>query len=481
MDHFYIKNVVLPNPAIRLLKLDNAPLIISFLHQEFKHTNRIDISNTELTQNLSDYLYYLRENNEEGIYPDTAPSYLDKWTADGLLRKYYAGNSDEAVFQLTPAAEKAMDWIKDLNREEFIGTESRLLRIYTMLKEITYQSTDDPKKKLKELYRQKKEIEREIEKVKAGQAEDRNERKIKELYFEVYNTARKLLSDFRQIEYNFRDIDQAVREKQVNANLKKGKLLDEVFKANDLLWNTDQGKSFVAFWELLLSQNKQEELSALLETVSTLPEIQEVKQDDFLDRIKINLIEAGDRVNKMNHQLIEQLRRFLDSKAYLENKRITEVIREVQALALQVKDNPPRETGFLLLDDKPFLELVMDRPLFTSPKKVEMTEHAYEMGNQEAITADQYYKLYTQSFIDVMELKERIRSLLQSGSQVTLKQVTEAFPVEKGLAEVVAYYSIASKDKKSVINDDVQEQILIANIETEKNFTVTFPQVIFCK
>ncbi len=254
MDHFYIKNVVLPHPAIRLLKLDNAPLIISFLHQEFKSTNRIDIPNAELVQKLSDYLYYLRENNEEGLYPDTAPSYLDKWTADGLLRKYYPASSDEPVFQLTPASEKAMDWIKDLNREEFIGTESRLLRIYTILKEIAYQSTDDPKKKLKELNRQKKEIEREIEKVKAGRVEDRNERKIKELYFEVHNTARKLLADFRQIEYNFRDIDQAVREKQVNSNLKKGRLLDEVFKASDLLWNTDQGKSFLAFWEFLLSK-----------------------------------------------------------------------------------------------------------------------------------------------------------------------------------------------------------------------------------
>ena len=72
MDHFYIKNVVLPNPAIRLLKLDNAPLIISFLDQEFKSTNRIDIPNSELVQKLSDYLYYLHENNEEGLYPDTA-------------------------------------------------------------------------------------------------------------------------------------------------------------------------------------------------------------------------------------------------------------------------------------------------------------------------------------------------------------------------------------------------------------------------
>ncbi len=208
--------------------------------------------------------------------------------------------------------------------------------------------------------------------------------------------------------------------------------------------------------------------------MGALPEVQEVKGDNFLDRIKINLIEAGDRVNKTNHLLIEQLRKFLDSKAYLESKRITEVIREVQALALQVRDNPPGMVIFLLLEDKPFLELVMDRPLFTSPKKVEMADNRYEVGNQEAITAEQYARLYNQPFIDVQELKNRIRTLLQSASQVTLKQVTDIFPVEKGLAEVVAYYSIAAKDKKSVINDDIQEQILIANTQTEKYFAITF-------
>ena len=123
----------------------------------------------------------------------------------------------------------------------------------------------------------------------------------------------------------------------------------------------------------------------------------------------------------------------------------------------------------------------MDRPLFSSPRRVEMTDTGYEVGDQQAISADQYAKLYNQPFVDVDELRKRIRQLLQGESQVTLRQVTDAFPVEKGLAEVVAYYSIAAKDKKSVINDQVQEQILIANTETDKQFEVTFPQLIFCK
>jgi hypothetical protein len=123
----------------------------------------------------------------------------------------------------------------------------------------------------------------------------------------------------------------------------------------------------------------------------------------------------------------------------------------------------------------------MDRPLFTSPRKVEMTDAGYEPGDQQTIGAEQYAKLYNQSFIDVEQLRKRIRQLLQAESQVTLKQVTDAFPVEKGLAEVVAYYDIAAKDKKAVLNDDVQEQILIANTETDKYFEVTFPQLIFCK
>lgn len=482
MDYEYIRYLKDHNPSVRLLRLENAPLIMSFLYQHFKSDNNIVLSSIELTTRLSDYLHSLRENYGDDIYPDTAKNYLDKWTTEGFLRKYYTPDSDELVFELTPATEKAIEWIRDMDKKEFVGTESRLLKIFEILKEIVYKSSDDPQKRMVELERQRQDIEKEIEKIMAGEIEKFSETQIKERFYEVYDTARKLISDFRQIEYNFREIDRSLREKQLNSNLKKGKLLEDVFRSHDLLWQTDQGNSFRAFWEFLMSQSKQEELDDLIESVNRLPAVRDIKNDDFINRIKVSMIEAGDKVNKTIHHLVEQLRKYLDDKTLLENKRIIEVIRGIKASALEIKNNPTigysGNKDFMTVEDKPDIKLIMERPLFSPAKGVEIRGAELEEGNADSVDAS---VLYRQLYIDYDILKNNIRELLKFKTQATLKQITDVYPIEKGLIEILAYYDIAGKDSKSFINDEITEAIIIINRETGRYFEIQTPQVIFCK
>lgn len=478
MDHDYIRYLRDHNPAVRILKLDNTPLIISFLHLQFKKNNRTVISSSELTTNLADYLYSLRGRDDEDSYPNSAQYYLTAWTNDGFLRKYYPTDSDEPVFELTPATEKALDWIKDLDKKEFVGTESRLLKIFELLREIVLKSSTDPVARLAELTKQKQALEQEIAKIEAGIIDRLNETQVKERFFEVQNSARKLLSDFRQVEYNFRELDRAVREKQIDSNLKKGLLLDEVFKSQDLIWDTDQGRSFLAFWEFLMSQAKQDELDSLVTAVLSLPEVSEIDHDEFLDRLKVGLIESGDKVNKTNHRLIEQLRKYLDDKARLENKRIMEIINEIKALAVSVKEAPPKMKDFYSLDDKPMIELVMDRPLWDVPRRAELRDSDFSEGTADGVETE---LLYRQLHIAPEELKRKIREMLRTETQVTLKRLIDVYPVEKGIAEIVTFFNIASKDSKAVINEEVLEYIVISNKETGKRFKINVPQVIFCR
>ena len=88
MDHDYIQYLK-DHPTIKLLRVGNSPLVISFFFLQFKKNNRIVITNTELTTNLADYLYSLREKYGETIYTDSVQKYLSTWTNEGFLRKYY--------------------------------------------------------------------------------------------------------------------------------------------------------------------------------------------------------------------------------------------------------------------------------------------------------------------------------------------------------------------------------------------------------
>ena len=477
MEHDYVKYLREHNPTVRLLRLDNAPLIISFLFRAFKSQNRLSIPGNELTSNLSDFLFYLNQEQKKPLYPRPAEQYLENWANDGFLRKYYEANNDEPVFDLTPATEKALEWIQHLEQKEFVGTESRLLQIFSILRDIVFYSTEDPAQRMMKLEQQKTDIDREIEKLKKGKIEKMGTTKIKERFTEVEETAQRLLSDFRQIEQNFRELDKNAREQQIDSTLSKGKVLDDIFHVHDLIWDTDQGRSFKAFWEYLMCQSKQQELEELIGTVLQLPEVQEVKKGELLERLKVNLVEAGEKVYNSNGALIEQLRKFLDGKLYLENKRILEIINGIEKQAILIKEYIPKVNDFLTIEGDPDMDFVMERPFFKPPEIVEMTPAEIEQGEANADTT----ALYQQLHINPETLKTNIRILLASQSQITLKQVTEQYPVEKGLVEIITYFDLATKDPKAVIHEEKTETISIVNKDTQKRLEITLPQTIFCK
>ncbi|MBU4138711.1 MAG: DUF3375 domain-containing protein [Euryarchaeota archaeon] len=472
-------NILIQDTPLKLLRADHAPLIISFLYQSFKKNNKDTITNTELKTALSDFLYNLNLTLGETAFPSTAQEYLDTWANMDFLYKHYTTTSDEPVFELTPASEKALGFIKELEKREFIGTESRLIKIFNHLNEIVYISTTDPQKKIEELQKKRLEIDKEIERIKSGQVDKPNNVKIQELYFDVYDTTSKLLSDFKRIEYNFRDLNRKIREQQVHDNLSKGRLLDEVFQYQNMnIWNTAQGQSFKAFWDFLISPSKQDELSRLIELVCGLLEIKPLNKDDFLERIKINLVDAGDKVNRTNHDMNEQLRKYIDDRSYIESKHIREVIKDIKHYALQVKDNPPRDRSFFSIDSRPSIGFIMDRPLFNPAKSPDLRNVVIEDGDPDSVDI---LALYNQIYVNPEVLKHRIRQTLKTTNQTTLKQVTDAFPIEDGLEELVTYLSIASKSSRSGFNDDIMEIIIVRNRRTNKRFQVEVPRVMYYK
>lgn len=479
MEYQDIKRLKEQHPSLKLLNADNSPLIISFLYQQFKEKNLLSISKDDLESSLSNYLYHLKTQERIEAYPRQPTEYLEDWTNAEFLRSYYASD-DKIYFELTHHTEKALDWIKNLiELRKFVGTESRLLKIISTLKELAYESNSDSAERLKELEKQKQNIESEIEKVKAGLADTLTETQIRERYFETCQTINDMLRDFKEIEHNFRQLDMNIRKRLIQTDVKKGEVLEDIFSTKDHLRNTDQGKSLDAFWNLLLSQTQRDELDKLIEMTLNLQEVKEVRQeDDILEDMKIRLIKAGEKVQNVNHSLAEQLSRFLDERAYLENKRIMDMINDIKSIAFNIKENPPSENDFITINGKPEIEMVMDRPLWSPPTVTKLRKQEMELGLSDDVDTS---ILYDQSNIDQRELKERIQEFLKTDSQVSLRTITETYPIKKGVVEILTYIDIASKNEKAVINEDVSEIMIISNMISKKQFRIEIPQIIFCR
>ncbi len=470
------------HPAWRLLAAEHAPLIGSFLHRAFIVPNVRVMAQSDLAEALEDTLFGLRERLGAQAFPKSAQEYLNDWAANekGWLRKFYPPGSDEPNFDLTPATERALAWLTSLTERAFVGTESRLLTLFELLKQMSEGSDTNPASRLKELHKKRDAIEADIALVVGGDLPLLDDTALKERFQQFTSLARELLTDFREVEHNFRGLDRRVRERIALWDGAKGALLEEIMGERDAIADSDQGQSFRAFWDFLMSQSRQEELTQLLERVLQLPPVAALAPDLRLKRVHYDWLEAGEQAQRTVAQLSQQLRRFLDDQAWLENRRIMDILRGIEMLALSVRNTPP--TGiFMEVDDAtPSLELPMERPLYNPPVKTVIANVALQAGEADMDAA----VLFSQVRVDKAALASHIRQSLQTRAQISLNELLQMHPLQQGLGELVAYLQLASESPNSVVDEATLESVEWQALDAS-NEPVTrraqLPRVIFVR
>ncbi len=470
------------HPAWRLLNSPHAPLIASFLHRVFIQPNERMIAQADLVESLEDDLFVLRERLGTDAFPKAALDYLNDWAGNdkGWLRKFYRQSSDEPYFDLTPATEKAIAWLGQLTERAFVGTESRLLTLFELLRQIDTGSEADPETRVAELQKRRDEIEAEIAGVLDGGVTLLDDTAVKDRFQQFMATSRELLSDFREVEHNFRTLDRGVRERIALWEGGKGELLEEIMGERDAIAGSDQGRSFRAFWDFLMSSARQEEFNDMLERVLVLPAVAELKPDARTRRAHYDWLEAGEHTQRTVAQLSQQLRRFLDDQAWLENRRIMDILRGIESNALGVRTTPP-DGAFTSIDDiGASIELPMERPMHTPAVKPNIADLVLEAGEVDLDAA----ALFAQVYVDKAELSKHVSRALQGAAQVTLRELCERRPLQHGLAELIAYLELGGGDFKSTVDEAVEEIISWPGTDPEgreRTKQARLPRVIFVR
>ena len=445
------------HPAWRLLRSDYAPLVASFLHRVFIVPNVREMARADLAEALEDELFALREQDGPESFPRSASAYLNDWADNdkGWLRKFYPPGSDEPHFDLTPSTEKAIAWLESLTARAFIGTESRLLTLFELLRQMNEGSETDPQARIADLHKRRDEIDAEIARILAGDIPMLDDTALKDRFQQFLQLARELLTDFREVEHNFRTLDRKVRERIALWDGAKGALLEEIMGERDAIADSDQGKSFRAFWDFLMSQTRQEELTQLLEQVLALPPVVEMQPEPRLHRVHYDWLEAGENTQRTVARLSQQLRRFLDDQAWLENRRIMDILHTLEGRVLAVREAPPTGAFMPLADTTAGIELPMERPLYRPPVKPLIADVELEEGDAEVDAA----VLYAQVVIDRAELSRHIRQSLQARAQISLGELVSAHPLRQGLAELVTYLQLASDWPHTVVDEETLDII----------------------
>lgn len=473
-DRFYRTSA-----AWALLRARSAPAILAFLEFTFKDSQKFVLPWFEVETALVDFLEFtqseLKEEAESTNLKAKASAMLDRWVKEGWLRKFPDDQGDDFL-ELTAETEKALLFAQSLERQEFVGTESRFKDIFQRLKEMVEGSKEDPVEKIKALQENIKKLEDEIKLIKRrGEVTVLTDTQLKERFYTLSKTARELLSDFKEVAQNFKDITRKIYQKQGEKKLIKGELLGFALDRIEELKESDQGKSFYAFWEFLISSQRQEELNKLIhELIALFEERAIAMQDPLLRSLKRQLYENGQLVLETNQLLAEKLNRVISTQNLKEQKRALELIQQIRHWAMEEGSSFENSKFWEVPVNIP-VALPLARPLGEPEAESRAFIHPQEQSEQEFLPEDMS-ELFDQFYIDRPRLEAYLRRLLQSKLQVSLEEVLQAYPLTKGLAELLTYFAIASSSTHHFIQKESKIEVVI---EGENARRIWVPQLIF--
>lgn len=423
------------SPAWRLLRADNAPMILAFLATLFAEESEIPFNRARIL--LDAELVRLRE---DGLWEaeTNAAAYLNQWIRFGWLREM-----DDRLTK-TDASEMALRFCQGLDQRNAGTTASHLRIVQQAVRDFAVAISPDAGDRLALLESKKREIQNEIDALNAGEVRELSEAEKRERLREIYQLASVLTGDFRFVEDEIRQLDQDIRIRIIDDGSRRGEVLQAVMEKEALLAETDAGNAFEGFFQLLCDPNRTEELRSQLRTILEQPVAAQLgpRQQRYLGQLMRELSKESERVFQIRRRTEESLRGYIESGAAQENRAVGKLLGQLERLGLKLT-----EAGLDLRTDTT-LSLPTGAVKISSPDALRLklpdekldTSGVEEQVNSREPGAKMLDSLDT---VQIRKLAAHTQHLLRRHGPLTIAAIAQCSPLESGLEELVAYMRVA--------------------------------------
>jgi hypothetical protein len=476
------------SPSVQIIRLRNAHWVIPFLFKAFKTDNILSLPESSLISLLAEELRNHSEEMEDleeariefGEDEESrARKYLLNWVQKRLLQDF-PDNDAVTQYQLSAHTEKLFQWLQSLEKRQFVGTESRFRFLFQTLREMVEYTEDDTVKRLEELKNRKAEIDKEIKRIEMGfKPEIYTNAQIRERLEWFTRLSHELLSDFREVEDNFKYIHRHIVEQHTRAEVNKGSIVGYAFEAYDALRKSDQGKSFYAFWDFLVSRAGQEEWRELTDQLLRLLQDRTIEGDgDFVQNIKSLLLQQGRSVYEANDKMAEKLSRIITEKEIARHRRLRQQIGSIKELVFQFMDDETPPCGLTMESPAP-IRMSMERKLNLTERQGSQIVKQPANAQEKIEDFERFGRLLNATFIDRKKLWQNVEDVLQKRTTATLAEIIGIAGLEHGVAEVVSYFGFLREKAARV--QPMQEITELIPLDAEKTKFIEVPYLLFSR
>lgn len=452
------------NDAWRLLRMDNAPLILAFVADLFYELNEIPFGRAKVALDTE-----LEVCREQALLDSevNASTYLRQWIQSGWLREL-----DDQLGK-TDSCEVALRFCRQLDQRESNSTASHLRIVQDAVRDLSVAISPDPSQRICSLKARKADIQRELDELNAGIVHELSEAEQRERIIEIYQLAAVLTGDFRRVEDEIRYIDQALRVQMIESGGSRGDVIIKLLEDEQLLTDSDAGRAFESFFQLLCDQYRSTEFREQLKVILDHPAVKNLNQRQvrYLSKLMRELSRESERVFQVRRRTEENLRQFVESGAAGEMRAVDRLLGKLEHLAIGLKDtdvslgydtNLRLNSGNVKIQSPDNLRLKMPEEQLNT-RDVQINKNA-SIPNESMLQ-----QLHS---VQVMQVAMQMHNTLRNSPiPLTISALIDQQPIQAGLEELVACLRVAQavgatelQEEETVMIQDRNGQYLEARI-----------------
>lgn len=474
------------NSAWKLLRADYAPVVLSFLDKEFISQNRRRIPKHELEEKLDIYLASLRSYEDENTLlgkdkdklPADSRDHLRYLVKNGWLRDIVENNMYDIDYNTDKAINCAKILCRVADTQTIVGTASVFDNAAQTLDNLIKGAETDTEALVQQNWDQINRLRKEIDKIEKGQFIPKDSASKREHAVRFVDLIDTLKSNLYYSAEQFKALKRAKKKEMIEncSHNNQGSILRGILDEAKAIRNTDQGKCLGGLIQKLNDKTAMDIFSNNLEKFIAMPEVKELGYGSEILNIVSDLHKSVEDTLEIMRKQDDEINKFLKRGIASEHKNITAVVQAIEKISLSIAETCV--PNFRMEIFAPGVKIVY-------PTNRILYEHSYkpalESTNVIEVEEPNIKVNVTEDYIDKVKLKENIRRALGDKSQITLKEVTEQFPINLGIKEIETYLSIIYESSMSgYIDDKIQDTIVWTGISGKK-YISTISRVIYFK
>ena len=445
------------SPALRLMRGRLGSFVVGFFFKTFKKWGVVQASEEELAATLAEHIEQVRELEDFDAPKRLPQDYLDEWCDEDhrYMTKTYDEDKEEYIFRLTRHSEKALSWLQDLlsmQQRGYATTESRFNRIILEMESLSQGVNADPEARIRDLARKRDEIDEEIQKIRdTGEAPIFGEDVIRDQVYDLSDLVEHFLSDFRAIEEFFKDHARQISKLYAQGDASKGDIVEHVLDSDDELRSCDQGKSYFGFRAMMTNPALARQFRNLAEQTSDIARRRGLDPNKTFLSLSDRLFGEANSAHGAYGRISRKLRQVVGDHAGGGGKQIRKTLSNIRKKAFLLRDQPPEDWDFEI-DIRPQFFGLMESD-FWEPKAVEPFAPISTASSEDSEWINEILNSVGEP-LDLNKYRERVNEALETEEKVSLTEMVQRFPLERGVVDVVCYRVVAGEDSRHNILDN---------------------------